>query len=431
MKKCFLLQAVFALTSLGFVSCGGSSGITKPPGGFTERVFVSQSAAAPTAASGLVVVNGYDDTLVKKVISAGTSPGMMITDPSRATLLAFDSATNSVQVVSTARESSTGSIQLPGPTTSLAEPNSTTGFAAVPNAILNGSAPGGVVEMNLASGGTIGTFSVPGAQTVISNAGGSQLLVFSNDASLVNSVTIVSPFLLNSGSPTSVAVTGFDHPVYGIYSPDGSTAYILNCGPQCGGIQASVQLLNVQTSPPSLTGPAIPVDAATIGYLSGSTLYVAGTSPSTANNACTGESTAATVCGRLDTVNLASLTVTGSAVITNGYHDRIDLSLGGQLFIGSYNCTTVGNVNNPQGEVRGCLSIFNTTNGSVVIPPDNCDVTGLQSFSSRYVEYVAEGGYLRVYDTQTDTLLENTQYIPTGTIVVTGIVTDVKAVDFF
>jgi hypothetical protein len=66
-----------------------------------------------------------------------------------------------------------------------------------------------------------------------------------------------------------------------------------------------------------------------------------------------------------------------------------------------------------------------------VIPPDNGDVTGLQSFSSRYVEYVAEGGYLRVYDTQTDTLLENTQYIPTGTIVVTGIVTDVKAVDFF
>jgi hypothetical protein len=47
------------------------------------------------------------------------------------------------------------------------------------------------------------------------------------------------------------------------------------------------------------------------------------------------------------------------------------------------------------------------------------------------VEYVAEGGYLRVYDTQTDTLLENTNYIPTGTIVITGIVTDIKAIDFF
>jgi hypothetical protein len=39
----------------------------------------------------------------------------------------------------------------------------------------------------------------------------------------------------------------------------------------------------------------------------------------------------------------------------------------------------------------------------VVIPPDNGDVTGLQSFAStRYVEYVAEGGRLRVYDTTID-----------------------------
>jgi hypothetical protein len=93
-------------------------------------------------------------------------------------------------------------------------------------------------------------------------------------------------------------------------------------------------------------------------------------------------------------------------------------------------CTNIGNVNNPQGEVRGCLSILNTTNSSVVIPPDNGDVTGLQSFTTRYAEYVAEGGNLRVYDTMTDTLLD-TDYITTGTIVITGVITDVKAVDFF
>jgi hypothetical protein len=93
-------------------------------------------------------------------------------------------------------------------------------------------------------------------------------------------------------------------------------------------------------------------------------------------------------------------------------------------------CTNIGNVNNVTGEVRGCLSIFNTLNNSVLIPSDNGDVTGLQSFSSREVEYVAEGGNLRVYDTLTDTLLEN-QYISTGTIIITGVITDVKAVDFF
>jgi hypothetical protein len=124
------------------------------------------------------------------------------------------------------------------------------------------------------------------------------------------------------------------------------------------------------------------------------------------------------------------MTVTGSAVITDGYHDRIDMGLGSQLFVGSHTCTNIGNVNNVTGEVRGCLSIYNTTNGSVTIPPDNGDVTGLQSFTSRYVEYVAEGGNLRVYDTTIDSLLLN-DYISNGTIIVTGVITDVKAVDFF
>jgi hypothetical protein len=141
--------------------------------------------------------------------------------------------------------------------------------------------------------------------------------------------------------------------------------------------------------------------------------------------------TAATICGRLDLVDLGSMTVSASAVITDGTHDRMDLSSNGQLFIGSYGCSTIGNVNNPQGEVRGCLSIYNTTNGNVVIPPDSGDVTGLQGFTGRYVEYVAEGFNLRVYDTTTDKLIANNNFITNGTIVIPGRIIDIKAVDFF
>ena len=72
----------------------------------------------------------------------------------------------------------------------------------------------------------------------------------------------------------------------------------------------------------------------------------------------------------------------------------------------------------------------NTANASVVIPPDNGDVTGLQGFTSREAEYVAEGGNLRVYDTDTDSLLIS-DYIETGTILITGYITDVKSIDFF
>jgi hypothetical protein len=116
--------------------------------------------------------------------------------------------------------------------------------------------------------------------------------------------------------------------------------------------------------------------------------------------------------------------------ITDGYHDRIDLTVGGQVFVGSYNCTNVGDSSDPVGEVRGCLAIYNSNTNAVVIPPDNGNVTGLQGFISRTVEYVAEDGNLRVYETDTDTLLID-DYLPQGTINVTGYVWDVKAIDFF
>jgi hypothetical protein len=425
LKKSALSHARLVAAFLGVVglaSCNGGVNITKPPSGLTERVLASQSAASPTASPALVIIDGQFDTLGRGAISAGTSPSLMAISPERATLLSFDQVTNKVDVINTTKESLTGSVQLPGPTTSMAVPDSTTAYAAVPVAPLTGSPPGAVVEMNLASGGIAATIGVPNAQTVIANSNGSQLLAFSNDS---DSVTMVSPLLLNTGSPLTTSVPGFDRPVYGFFS--GSNAYILNCGAECGGTQASVQILNLGTSPPS-AGAALPVDAATIGYLVGTTLYVVGTSPT--NNACTGETTAATTCGRLDIVDLGSMTVTATYVITDGYHDRIDLGLNSQLFIGSHACTNIGNVNNVTGEVRGCLSVYNVPVNTVVIPPDNGDVTGLQGFTTRYAEYVAEGGNLRVYDTITDTLLDTT-FITTGTIVITGVITDVKAIDFF
>jgi len=66
----------------------------------------------------------------------------------------------------------------------------------------------------------------------------------------------------------------------------------------------------------------------------------------------------------------------------------------------------------------------------VIIPPDTGDVTGLQGFTTRNIEYVAEGGQLRVYDTNKDILLIN-DFVPEGTIDIVGDVVDIKAIDFF
>jgi hypothetical protein len=426
LKKSVLLPALLVLASFTLAACGSS------PKKLTTRVLASQSVSSPTASPGLVLINGYDDQLVRGGVSAGNSPGLMAITPDRTIVLAFDSSSNSVEVVNGSRGTLSGSIQLGGPTISMVALNTGFAYAAVPTAIFASGAPVVSLEvMNITSGGVASSISVPAAQTVVASPDESHLLVFSNDSDVI---TVVYPLLVNVSTPDSATVQGCTgcRPTYAVFSADGSTAYILNCGPECGGSSAgaSMQTLNMTTL---ALGPPVAVDGATIGWLSGTTLYVAGTS--TTNNSCTGQATAATTCGRLDLVDLGSMAVTSSNLITDGYHDRIDMSINGQLFIGSHTCTNIGDVDNPQGEVRGCLSIYNTTNGAVVIPPDNGDATGFQSFTSRDVEYVAEGGNLRVYDTLIDSLLldnNNNPNLPeTGTIVITGYIIDVKAIDFF
>src|SRR5579863_4457585 len=314
-------------------------------------------------------------------------------------------------------------------------------FSAVPAASVYNIlvTPGAVVLMNLAANSTIASVGVPAAQTVVSNAGGTQLLAFSSDS---DSIAVISPAIAvgpvdqgcDPGSSSTacflVSNPGFSRPVYAIYSSDGSTAYVLNCGLQCGGTQpASLAVVNTSTF--AITN-SIPVAGATWAFQNGSTLYVAGTPPG-ANTCAIPPTTAATTCGRLTIVDLNSLSVLNTAAIyiPDGYHDRMDMSANGQLFIGSHTCTTIGDVNNPVGEVRGCLAIYNTAAGNVVIPPDNGDVTGLQSLTSRYIEYVAEGGNLRVYDSNLDILLLNADFVPTGTIPIVGVVVDVKELDFY
>lgn len=432
MNKTGLSSAAILALVLSLVACNSGPHISLPPSKITTRVFASQSVASPTSNPGLVIIDAQNDTLPRVgEISAGNSPGLIVLSPERGTVLVFDSATNNVDVVNPKTEALTGTIQLAGPTTSIAVPNSSFGYAAVPTAVLNGSSTGAIQVMNLTGGGIVSTLGVPNAQTVVASPDGSQLLVFSGDSDFV---TIVSPFSLNTGNPVVTVVPGFDRPVNAVFSGNG-LAYVLNCGPEClsTSASASVQVLNLGATPSA--GASVAVDGATAAFLSGSTLYVAGTPTASINNAspnnlCTGENTAAQTCGRLDIVDLGAMAVTNSLVITDGYHDRIDMSGNGQLFIGSHTCSTVGNVNAPQGEVRGCLTIFNTNTSAIVIPPDSGDVTGLQGFTDRNVEYVAEGGNLRVYDTNKDQLLIN-DIVTTGTISITGQVIDVKAVDFF
>jgi hypothetical protein len=440
LTKRILAMVVGVWAGISLISCGGSSGPKSPPSGLPNRVLASQGVSSSFTFGELVIIDGENDTIPRIApIQAGVTPGLMAISPARNLVSTFDSTANVLYTMDTVTEKSIGRVQLPGLTTSFVVPTSSqVGYAAVPTAFLNGfSFLGAVEEMNLA-GGIVTTIGVTNAQTVVSNTAGSQLLVFpppqttSGGSNVVTVITPANAFppvdtscYQTLPNPVCAVVSGFDRPVTAIVN--GSVAYVLNCGPQCGGSQASVMTLDLSTLTITNT---IPVDAATTGYLIGNTLYVAGTSPT--NNACTNQTTAATTCGRLDTVDLTSNTVTSSIAITDGYHTSIDMSINGQLFIGSHDCTEVGNSNNPSGEIRGCLTILNTGTGALTFPPENGDVNGLQGFTTREVEYVAQNGNLYVYNTNNgiDELLIN-DFLMFGIVDVVGYVGDVKAIDFF
>ena len=442
LKRASIVVAGVLLTSLVFVSCGGynnpsssSSSSSGSTSGLKFRVLVSQDVSTTVLQAGLILIDANKDRQAKLISVSSFSPGRMVLSNNRQLTLAVSSSGTSVEVVNNTTEAVTGSITLsaPGSTESVViSVDASTGYAAVPAAPIPLGAPGGIVVLNLTSGGTSGTVPIPGAHYVVQNGDGSKLLVFSDNS---DSVTIVSPFNILPGQQNSTCLTspppaavctvipGFDRPVFGFFSSDNTQAWILNCGPECGGQQASIQVLdmvNGTVGPPTL----IP-GGATVGFIKNQTLYVAGTAAVGSGNETCASATPA-ICGRLTVVDLPSMTVTGTTAgieIPDGYHTHMDMSGNGQLFVGSRNCTNIVPLKTG-GPQRGCLAIFDTTNGNVVIPPDNGDVTGLQPITNRTVFYVIEGGELRIYDTTTDKIYTTTS------IDVFGHAVDVKLVDF-
>jgi hypothetical protein len=448
------------LTGLLLISCGGygTAGYL-PPSKLLHRVLASQGVTATFSLGGLRIINAEKDILPPVgELSAGSSPGLMAISPTRAVVAAYDASSTSVFGINAVTETSLGTVHLPGPTTSMVVPTAAPiGYAAVPTAVINGfSFTGAVDVMNFNSGSITTTIAVTNAQTVVSNATvsntsvssstGTQLLVFSNDSDAMtvlnpgNAVLPVDTSCTTTPTNTSVCaiVTGFDRPVNAIFDPTGTTAYIFNCGAECGGVQASVAIFDMATLTITNT---IPVNGATVGFLSGTSLYVAGNGTASGqlcSSLPSAGTTGATYCGTLDIVDLSTSPISDpylnspstEIAIPDGRHDRIDMSVNGQLFVGSRGCQNIGNQNIPAGEVRGCLAIYNTENNSVVIPPVNGNVDGLQSFTQRNIEYVAEGGVLLVYDTTKDVLLINDD-VPQGRIDIVGYVGDVKAIDFY
>jgi hypothetical protein len=421
----FLLALAVALVP----SC---SSYSSPPPGTTHRglVLVSQDVNALNLFAGLIIIDSLTDVRpVIAPISAGATPGQMVVTPNRTLTLAFSSFENQLSIISNLAQANAAHVTLPGGTESIvAAPDNQTAYAAVPTAPVLGQSPGAVEVISLNAAAISDQAEVPGVRYIALSNGGNRILAFSDNS---DSVTVITPSNIGTGVDP-VTVPGFNRPVGAYFSSDDNTAYVLNCGPECvGGTQASVQLLDLTRNPP-LPGQVIPLPAATVFTVVGTTMYVAGT-PYTnganpqASQPCTGQTTAATTCGVLSIIDLTSLTVTNPSpiVITDGFHNRLSMASNGQLFIGARKCTEIiPPIPTPPGaEIRGCLSIYNSQTGAVVIPSNSGDATGFQPIATRTVVYVIQGGELTIYDTTTDKP-QSTQ------IDLSGEAIDVKSIDF-
>jgi hypothetical protein len=391
---------------------------------------VSNALGVGTASTGLIeIIDASTDTLSTSTMIAGTNPGMMTVSPALDRTLIFDSGSNDVSIEVNSDESNAAFVTLSNPIENempggLVAMNASYGFAAMPTYFGTGTQSlGAVAALDLVNADVMFTMAVPTAHRMVMNSAATEILVFSdaNYACTTSAGTAASALtvldIVNTSTvsvPPAHEVCGFDHPAWGVFSGDNNTAYIMNCGPECGGTQASVQLLDMTQSPP-VPGAAVPVPAATIGFLNGSTLYVAG-SPGGATGSRA---------GALSIFNNVSDSALGAAIqpawsIGDGFHTIMALGANNKLFVGAINCT---NHDPNPATPTGCMSIFDTGANTAVVDNANGYVTGIVPIANRSVVYAVEGGNFEVYDTTTSAV-STTIFIN-----ITGQLVDVKAID--
>jgi hypothetical protein len=222
------------------------------------------------------------------------------------------------------------------------------------------------------------------------------------------------------------APLAFDHPIKAVFSADGSTAYILSCGPECGGTTASYtpvpiapmlflagQYSGLLPTTSALASAKVSIPGgATNALVSSTTMYLVGQSA----HSISGQTLFG---GNLTVVNLANNTVTSTAAISDGTPGAMSRMVEGDdntLWIAMTGCTTgVRYATNP-ATGYGCLTMYNTsTNKVVLLEPYIGDATGIAAVTGLHKLYAAEGGQVYIYSTVDGSSINNEFVTVTGT----------------
>jgi len=398
----WVFRLVPVVPVLLLAACGGPSTSTNPVSNLTHRAFISNMYSGD-----LQIVDTQNDmtALTQEstnssgqvvqgqpvAISVSTSLSFEVESPNHATTAVYDPSSDSMWFVTNSGEATSGSVGL-GSSTGMAlfSTDSSTLYVPEPNLCISCTYNGGVQVIDVSTNQITATYNVPGAKYIALSPNGTYLFVFSQNS---DSLYLIN---LTASTITPVAIPGFARPINAFFSSDSMTAYILNCGPECGSSgPASVMEFNIASQAITAT---VPVGGASVGLLNGTTLYVAG-SPVPPGTTST-----------YDAVNVSTMTrLTSTSVpIGDGFHTTMALASNQRLFIGAVTCNNT---------VTGCLSVVDVTSNTAepALPPGGGSITALLAIANRNVVYAIEGGYLHIYDSTTD-MLGSTQITFTGAL---------------
>jgi len=387
--QCFKFTSIVAVAvlTIALAGCGGNSSSSSktPTSGIKKRVLVSNQQTGVVA-----IVDGAHDVLSTFSINVSSPSKMVTLGGSTAVIDAnsdlFTSIDNSTEQASETAITGDRVVDV------AVSKDGNTAYGAVRNVA-------SLVLLNTTNG-SASAISVPSVSRLVLSPNGTKLLAFVDDPNLLAAPNTGGFFVIDTASQTVKSVTGaqLDQPFTAVFNSSETQAFVLNCGAECNGTQASVVSVDFSGATPSF-GTVVPVCGATTGLLSGSSLFVAGTPPVPPAGCPTG--------GSLQTVNTSSLAASAPFQITDGKHLKMQMASNNRLYVASVACTPMNDVST--GLVRGCLTIFNTSSSSSVFPEFSTvrpgfDVTGIQPISNRNIVYVCEGGFLDIYDTTTDKL---------------------------
>jgi hypothetical protein len=453
-----LLLVVGLICSVSFLTACGKNfyfaGRNLPPSGVANRVLVAvQNPSALTKGALLFddalydIRHKYNNVNVSFSIGgfAGSLPVTIQNMPEQQVGAVYSTGDGSISIVSYANEKQQSSIaasSLNGISQSVfISRDLNYAYAASQSAH----------SLTVLDHGTTFTLNLPGVYRVSTNPGNTVTLAFVQYTNNVYSIVHLNedqqqaainnphwnPGLPNSQPaqdcepqnlpiycvfPVSTASgVSFDQPTKAVFSPDGTTAYVLNCGPECGGTTSGITAIPITTSAlnPSGVGAsgialvatstiAVP-GGVTNGVFSGSTFYVAGQQLQSDG----------LLAGNLSIVNTSTGQVAGQYSISDGTHNKMILADNNTLWIGSYQCQSGERYKLSQstapGTPFGCITMFNTSNNSVLVESFKGDGTGIAAVNGLNKVYTAEGGQVYIYNTSDGSARDNTNVTVTGT----------------